>query len=207
MDVTIVGTSLTPGGRFSHRGFVDVVDCLQGVRGWALNLAALDEPPLLELLVGAVVLGEVTPDQPRHDISEVLDTEVSAGFLFPPSVLALAAELAASGDDVISVRVAGTAMALGSADEPARAGHIVDQLSQLATPGKVRSHTADLELLLDDLRAEAVDLAEQHLRPLPENHQGYVETLAIDTSGQVWLIGWMKPRPFDRVFSRHQRTA
>jgi hypothetical protein len=79
----------------------------------------------------------------------------------------------------------------------------------LATPTKTPSRTADLELLLDDLRAEAVDLATQPLRPLPENHQGFIETLAIDTSGQVWMIGWMKRghmTEFSAVISERRRV-
>jgi hypothetical protein len=209
LGATIIGTSLTPGGRISHRGFIDIIDCLQGVRGWAVDLAALDVPPALELVVGDVVVAEAVPAFPREDISDALGTEVSAGFLFEPASLALIGEVADTGDAVVSVRIAGTNLALGIGEDPPSASDIVARLRQLATPTKTPSRTADLELLLDDLRAEAVDLATQPLRPLPENHQGFIETLAIDTSGQVWMIGWMKRghmTEFSAVISERRRV-
>jgi hypothetical protein len=192
VTASTVGTSLAGSGPISHRGFIDIVDCLQGVRGWALDLAAPQDPVRLELLVGEVVLGEITPDLPRHDISEALGTEVAPGFAFDPAALALVSELAESHDDVIGVRIAGTALMLSTSEAPPRAGDIIARLRQLAAPAPTRNTTADFELLLDDLRAEAAALAEQPLRPVPENLQGYIETLAIDTSGQVWMVGWMK---------------
>ena len=208
MKATTVGTSLTPGGRVSHRGFIDVIDCLEGVRGWALNLAALDEPPVLELRVGDELVATVTPDMPRMDIADALGTDVQAGFLFDPACLALVGDIAKSGDDVISVRIAGTALALGIGEEPPRAQEVITRLRQLTALSRPRSKTADLEMLLDDLRIEAVDLAGQPLRPLPENHQGFIETLAIDASGQVWMIGWMKRghlTEFAAVISERQK--
>ena len=78
------------------------------------------------------------------------------------------------------------------AEAPPTAEDIVTRLRQLATPQPSRSNTADLDLLLEDLRADATALAEQALRPVPENLQGFIETMAIDTSGQVWIIGWMR---------------
>ena len=169
-----------------------MVDCLQGVRGWALDLAALDEPPRLELLVGEKVVASAFPTLPRHDISEALGTEVTAGFLFDPADLAKLADAASSDQDVISVRIAGTALELGIGDEAPRAGDIITRLRALAEPARPRRRTADLELLLDDLRVEAADMAQLPLRPLPENHQGFVETVSVDASGQVWMIGWMQ---------------
>ena len=192
MVASIVGTTLIGGGPITQRGFVDLVDCLQGVRGWALDLRSPGDPVLLELMVGEVVVAEITPDLGRHDISEALGLEVAPGFAFPPSVLELVAELAESGDDPISVRFAGTDFALGMAELPPTAEHIISRLRQLAAPQPTRSNTADLDLLFEDLRADASALAEQALRPVPENLQGFVETMAIDTSGPVWIIGWMR---------------
>ena len=192
MSATTVGTTLIGGGPITQRGFVDLVDCLQGVRGWALDLRSPGDPVLLELMVGEVVVAEITPDLGRHDISDALGLEVSPGFAFPPSVLELVAELTEAGEDLISVRFAGTNLALGMSEAPPSAEAIITRLRQLAAPPPTRSNTADLDLLLEDLRADAAALAEQALRPLPENNQGFIETMAIDTSGQVWIIGWMR---------------
>lgn len=179
-------------GPVSYRGFIDIVDCLQGVRGWALDLAEPDEPVRLELMVGDVVVTDITPDLARHDISEALGVTVAPGFAFDPSALAMLGEMAELGEDPVTVRIAGTNHYLGMAENPPRAEDIITRLRQLAAPAQTRNTTADFELLLDDLRAEAGGLAEQGLRPVPENLQGYIETLAIDTSGQVWMIGWMR---------------
>ena len=192
MIASIVGTTLIGGGPITQRGFVDLVDCLQGVRGWALDLRSPGDPVLLELMVGEVVVAETTTDLGRHDISEALGLEVAPGFAFPPSVLELVAELAESGEDPVSVRFAGTDLALGMGEAPPKAEAIITRLRQLAAPAPSRGHTADLDLLLEDLRADAAALAEQALRPVPENLQGFIETMAIDTSGQVWVIGWMR---------------
>jgi hypothetical protein len=196
LSASIIGTSLAGSGPVTHRGFVDVIDCLQGVRGWALDLAAPDQPVLLELHVGDVVLAEITPDAVRRDISDALGTDVPTGFTFDPAYLALVAELAESMDDHVGVRVAGTSLSLGMGDTPPRAEDIIDRLGQLSAPTRApattRNGAADFELLLDDLRAEAVPLIDQDLRAYPETLQGYIETLALDTSGQVWIVGWMK---------------
>ncbi len=143
-------------------------------------------------MVGEVVVAEITPDLGRHDISDALGLEVSPGFAFPPSVLELVAELAESGEDPISVRFAGTEFALGMSEAAPKAEAIIARLRQLAAPPPTRSNTDDLDMLLQDLRADATALAEQPLRPAPESLQGFIETIAIDTSGQLWIIGWMR---------------
>ncbi len=198
MQGSILATSLIDNGPITHRGFVDLIDCLQGVRGWALDLAAPEAPVLLELHVGDVVLAEITPDAVRRDISDALGLEVLTGFTFDPAALTLVAELAESMDDAIGVRVAGTGLALGMSETPPRAEDIIGRLRLLATPERGPAHAgprasaADFELLLDDLRAEAAPLLDQDLRAYPEALQGYIETLALDSSGQVWIVGWMK---------------
>jgi hypothetical protein len=192
LTATIVGTSLIGSGPVSHRGFVDIVDCQQGVRGWALDLAAPDDPVRLQLLVGDIVVAEISPDLPRHDISEALGVEVAPGFMFDPSALEMVAELAESGDDPITVRFAGTRLALGMSDDPPRAEDIITKFRQIPAPAPARSTATDLDSLLADLGHDAAGLSEQALRPSPENLQGYIETLAVDGSGQVWMIGWIR---------------
>ncbi len=214
MSGSIIGTSLTGSGPVTYRGFVDLIDCLQGVRGWALDLAAPHQPVVLELHVGEVVLAELTPDSLRQDISDALGVDVPTGFTFDPAALALVAELADSMDDHVGVRIAGTGLALGMGETPPRAEDIIERLRQLSVPDRgassqtVRNGAADFELLLEDLRAGAAPLIEQDLRAYPETLEGYIETLALDTSGQVWIVGWMKRGHFTEFSAViHERRA
>jgi hypothetical protein len=179
-------------GPISYRGFIDLIDISQGVRGWALDLAEPQTPQRVELMVGDVVVAEMVPDGPRHDISEALGVTVTPGFAFDAGSLAMVAELAESADDAVFVRIAGTQCRLGTSEAAPTASHIVKQQRLFSVASPNRSSTADFELLLDDLRADATVMAEQALRPVPENLQGYIETLALDTSGQVWMVGWMR---------------
>ena len=55
-----------------------------------------------------------------------------------------------------------------------------------------RSKTADFEQMLDELQDDAVALAEQAMRPMAEDVQGYIETIAVHSASQVWFMGWMK---------------
>jgi hypothetical protein len=169
-----------------------MIDCLQGVRGWALDLATLESPARVQLMAGNLLVAEVTPDIARHDISATLGVEVAPGFVFDAALLARATELAEATDDVLSVRIAGTELLLGMSGTAPTINDVIQQLRRLNAPLPDRSNIPDLELLLDDLRADSAVLVDQPLRPLPENLQGYVEALAIDASGQVWMIGWMR---------------
>ncbi|MDX2297598.1 MULTISPECIES: hypothetical protein, partial [Streptomyces] len=107
------------------------------------------------------------------------------------SALAGVADVAEANEDEIGVRIAGTDYLLASAEPPPSVAEIVKRLRELNAPQR-RSTTADFELLLDELRADTVALTEQALRPVADNLQGYIETLAIDNSGQVWMVGWMR---------------
>jgi hypothetical protein len=192
LTAIVVGTGLSAAGPISYRGFIDLIDISQGVRGWVLDLASPQIPQRLELMVGDIVVAEIVPDGPRHDISEALGVIVTPGFSFDAASLAMVADLAESADDAVSVRIAGTQCRLGIGDAAPTAAQIIKQQRLFSVTSPNRSSTADFELLLDDLRADAVALAEQALRPVPENLQGYIETLALDTSGQVWMVGWMR---------------
>jgi hypothetical protein len=192
LTANVVGTSLAAAGPISYRGFIDLIDTTQGIRGWVLDLAVPEQPPSVELLVGDTIVAETTPGSPRHDISEALGVTVTPGFLFESAALTMAVELAENDDDAISIRIAGTDFSLGSVDAPPSVAQIVQQQRLLSVARPARDAGADFELLLDDLRSDAAAMAELGLRPAPENLQGYIETLAIDAAGQVWMIGWMK---------------
>jgi hypothetical protein len=176
----------------AYRGFIDVIDTAQGVRGWVLNLAAPENPQPVQLMVGNVPVAEITPDGPRADISQALGVKVTPGFAFDSSCLATAVEVADNDDDAVWVRLAGTDFRLGSGERSLTVADIMEQQSLLAQPIQRRTTTEDFQSLLEDLRADAVALAEHGLRPVPEGMQGYIETIAIDSTGQVWIVGWMR---------------
>jgi hypothetical protein len=192
LTAIVIGTELTAAGPIPYRGFIDLIDISQGVRGWVLDLAAPESPQPIVLMVGDLVVAEVVPDELRHDISEAVGMTVTPGFAFDAAALALALDMADSAEDAISVRVAGSDYHLGCTDVPPTAGQLAKQQRLLSVAQPSHNSAADFDLLLDDLRADALELADEALRPAPENLQGYIETLAIDTSGQVWMVGWMR---------------
>ena len=143
------------------------------------------------LFVGEEPVAETTANGERADIvSAKLGRPVPAGFAFDAEVMQTLSSYTDDPDVTLSVRVAETGHLLASSQRAPTVGEITAQLALEAKP-EPRSTTADLELLLDELRAGADAIAEAQLRPLPENLQGYVETLATDPSGQVWFMGWM----------------
>ena len=187
-----VGTELEPRNGSSHSGFVDVIDSRRGARGWALNHADPLDPVRLVLFVGEQAVAETLASVERPDIiSPRLGRAVPAGFIFDAEVMQSLSTFMDEPDDTLTVRVAQTGHLLASSQRAPTVGEITAQLAVESKP-EPASTTADLEVLLDELRAGADAIAEAQLRPLPENLQGYVETLATDVSGQVWFMGWMK---------------
>jgi hypothetical protein len=191
MVVGLAGTEPALSSVNSHAGFVDVVDVLGGVRGWAVNLRDPLAPVTLELCVGDVVVAQTLTDYERDDIATKLGARAIAGFTFGPEHMHA---LAASTDEIedrISVRIAGTGLSLDSKGAPTRVADVLDALLAQQAP-QTASTIADLELLLDSLRTGAAQLGERVLQPYGENLQGYIETLAVDPAGQVWFMGWMR---------------
>ncbi len=186
-----VSTELNSRNGATHSGFVDLIDSRQGVRGWAVNLLEPMEAVRLTLCVGDQIVAETLAEAQRDDISAKLGRPARAGFKFDPEVMLTLSDFMDDPDDVISVRVADSVFYLPSAERPPTIGDMIARLRADAAPEQ-RSTTADFEYLLDELRAAADPLTEEALRPLPENLQGYIETVAVDTSGQVWFMGWMK---------------
>ena len=187
----LVGTELDSSGLASHGGFVDLIDSARGVRGWAVNLIDPLDPVRLQLCIGGQVVAETLASGERADISAKLGRPARAGFAFDAAVMAMLPDFLDDTDDVLTVRVAETGQHLSSAERPPTAGEILARLRAEAVP-ETRSSTADMEYLLDELQAGAAPLTELGLRPLPENQQGYIETIATDSAGQVWFMGWMK---------------
>jgi hypothetical protein len=187
----LVGTELNPASGYTYSGFVDVIHSQEGVRGWAVNLRRPLDPVRLELCVGDVVVAETLSDLEREDIAAKLGKPARAGFRFAQDVMSALSAHADDLDDIVHVRIAATGQSLVAAGGTPTIGEILDSMRAAHQP-QAKRNVAELELLLDDLRAGAASLAELSLRPLPENLQGYVEALAVDSVGQVWFMGWMK---------------
>ncbi len=188
---SFVGTELDTRSPASHSGFVDIIDRRSGVRGWAVNLTDPMSPVLLQLCVGDQVVAETLADGEREDISAKLGRPARAGFSFGAEVMLSLASYLDDPEDLLVVRVAETGYGLTGADPSPTISEILNQLRADSAP-QLPNSTEDLELLLEELRQSATDLAEYPLRPVPESLQGYVETIAVDASGLVWFMGWMK---------------
>ncbi len=187
-----VGTELEPRDGSLHSGFVDVIDSHRGARGWALNHVDPLDPVRLLLFIGEQAVAETLANGDRSDIvSSKLGRAVPAGFAFDMDVMQSLSSFMDDPNDTLSVRVAETGHLLASSQRAPTVGEITAQLLAEPKP-EPTSTTADLEFLLEELRTGAAAIAEGQLRPLPENLQGYVETLATDISGHVWFMGWMK---------------
>ena len=192
MTLPTVGTELEPRGGALYSGFVDVIDSQKGARGWALNHTDPLDPVRLLLCAGEQVVAETLANGHRSDIvSAKLGRAAPAGFAFDAETMQTLSSFMDDPTETITIRVAETGHLLASSAKAPSIGEIVAQLRVEAT-AEPRNGIADFESLLDELRAGADALAESQLRALPENLQGYMETLAADTSGHVWFMGWMK---------------
>ncbi len=174
-----------------HSGFIDLFDATQGVRGWAVDHADPRAPVRLLLCVGEHAVAETVCDSDRDDISAGLGLAVRAGFSFGGDAMRSLSAYLDDPDDVLSIRVADTGHLLPSAGALPTLGELVARLDEERLPEQP-STTADFELLLDELRAAADPMVLEGLRPSSEGLQGYVETLAVDSHGQVWFMGWMR---------------
>ena len=195
LPATVVGTELDRSGKATHSGFVDVIDVRGGVRGWAVNLAAPTQPVRLQLCIGGRTVAETLAAGERPDISAGLGVKAAVAFHFDAAAMQALADGIDEPGDVLSVRLAATGQYLSYSDKPVTGAHILAQgeTAPAPTPRTMpRSSAAELDLLLDDLQAQAAPLAGHALRPLPEALQGYIETIALTSSGQVWFMGWMQ---------------
>ncbi len=193
LPATVVGTELDRSGKATHSGFIDVIDARAGVRGWAVNLADPTDPVRLQLCIGGRTMAETLATGERPDISAGLGMKAAAAFHFDAAAMQALADGIDDPGDVLSVRLAATGQYLSYSEKPVSGAHILAQGAVLPEPRAVpQSSAAELDLLLDKLQAQATTLSEQLLRPMPEALQGYIETIALTSSGQVWFMGWMQ---------------
>ena len=193
LPATVVGTELDRSGEASHSGFIDLIDARSGVRGWAVNLADPADPVRLQLCIGGRTVAETLASGERDDISTGLGVKARAAFHFDSAAMQAIPDFLDDPGDVLSVRLAATGQYLSFAGRPVTGADVVAQAGTQAAPAPERAaSSADLGLLLDELQSHAASLAAQTLLPAPEALQGYIETVALTSSGQVWFMGWMQ---------------
>ncbi len=208
VNIGPVGTELVLNGADLHAGFVDSIDVTTGVQGWAVNLHSPLTPVDLELCVGDIVVARITADAERDDIAAKLGCEARAGFVFPPDLLPVLSACTDDLDAPVLVRIAANGRTLAGAAATPRLADILAALRAGHSPSPATS-IADLDLLLESLCMGAASLAEKVLRPIPEGLQGYIETLAVDPTGKVWFMGWMKKghlHEFSAVIVERQKS-
>ena len=192
LPATVVGTELDRSGRVAHSGFIDLIDARSGVRGWAVNLADPAEPLRLQLCIGGRTVAETLANGERDDISSGLGTKARAAFHFDAAAMQAIPDFIDDPGDVLAVRLAATGQYLSFAGRPVTGADILAQADPHAESAPARPGPADLGPLLDELQSHAAALTGQALRPAPESLQGYIETVAVTSSGQVWFMGWMQ---------------
>ncbi len=210
MNNVVVGTSLDRSGPTAQRGYIDVMDGLRGVRGWAIDVDSPNTDLSVELRAGNTVIAQVLTDQPREDISLALGQEAFPGFIFEPDTLALLAEVAESQEDLVTVHIGGTGFQLSCGNGPPTVASLLADYERANDAGPQTSHIEDFETMLEELRTAGAALAKAALRPLPETLQGYIETVALDSVGHVWVVGWMRRGhllEFSAVVSDRRKTA
>ncbi len=191
MAITFLGTTLDRSGSATHSGHVDLMDLRHGVRGWVLNLTDPSRPVSLELCMGAQVVALTQSATEREDISAKLGQTVMAGFQFDADAMDDLHGHLGNPDDVLRVRIGGTGLYLSGAEKALTAADIAARIRVETAPVR-RNTTVDFEQMMEELQAEAGALAELALRAVREDLQGYIETVAVCSAGQLWFMGWMK---------------
>jgi hypothetical protein len=185
------GTEPVISGAGSHAGFIDVIAMQGGVSGWAVDLRDPLASVTLELCIGDRAVARTRTGQEREDIAAKLGLPAMTGFVFLPEQMRAAISVTEEIDDQISVRIADAGLQLAFAGAQSTVARVLDALRADLAPLPATT-TADLDMLLESLRAGAALLGERPLQPLPENLRGYIETLAVDPAGQVWFMGWIR---------------
>jgi hypothetical protein len=199
---------LSPNTRLS--GYLDIIDIHAGIEGWVLDCENPTSVIRVDLCIGGVIVAKTYTGHPRSDVGQAIGADVAPGFHFGPAVLRLVIARAKSRPSLtgpLQVRVSGTDFEInGSLPLPG-----ITQLAQLMTTAEAPAKVAgNLESLLLKLRDQAEGLAQQKLRPIPENVQGYIEQMTINPAGYVWFTGWMNKghlHEFSAVISDRETHA
>lgn len=186
----LISASLFDEAMESARGQIDRFDPVTGIEGWAIDLADSAKILTVELLIGDAIVAQTRTDRVRADIADALNTDVYAGFAFDDNIGDIICDMADGGlRGALRIRIADTPYLLQSVTPPPDLDMLMSGLRGLRTDGY---RGFDMIARLSDLRAQTADLLRQPLRPLPDNSLGFIESLAIDEAGLVWIGGWMK---------------
>lgn len=186
----LISASLFDEADESMRGQIDRFDPVTGIEGWAIDLTDPGRILTVELLIGDAIVAAVQTDHVRQDIAEALNTQVFAGFTFDDNIGDIICDMAEGGvRGALRIRIAETPYLLQSVTPPPDVDILTSGLRGLRTEGY---RGFDMIARLSDLRTQTSHLLRQPLRPLPENSLGFIESLAIDDAGLVWIGGWMK---------------
>ena len=164
------------------RGKVELVSVDYGIEGWALDLDAPSVPLRLQLWAGNDVIAEISTGLKRPDVVTLLGADASPGFRFPPEVLLnLQAELSRAP------------LRVGLVDERVEilGDAVLPSVAQLLAAEPTPIVGFDLMDRLGALRNAGAAISALPLRPSASKEIGYIELLAIDESGLVWIQGWM----------------
>lgn len=172
------------------RGQIDRFDPVTGIEGWAIDLSDPGKILTVELLIGDAIVAQTLTDRIRGDIAEALNADVYGGFAFDDDIGDVIADMAEGGTrGSLRIRIADTPYLLQSVTPPPDLDVLTSGLRGLHSQGY---RGFDLIARLSDLRTQTTELLRRPLRPYPDNSLGYIESLAIDEAGLVWIGGWMK---------------
>jgi hypothetical protein len=164
------------------RGKVDVVSLDRGIEGWALDLETPSVPLRLQLLAGHEVIAETSTGLKRPDVVALVGADAAPGFQFPPDVL-----LNLRGEwSKVPLRV-------GLVDERVEilGDTVLPSVGQLMITEPAPEIGFDLMERLGTLRDSSAAISALPLRPSASKEMGFIELLAIDENGLVWIQGWM----------------
>jgi hypothetical protein len=168
-------------------GFVERLDELGGIEGWAVDR---DDPTRVldvELWAGGTLLARTNTGGERADVCASLNLRARPGFRFDHGVCTIIRSAAADGlTGNLTVRVADS-----TDGEPLPGASRNLEIVALGLAGATTvAREPLLELLAIHMRAARRSL-EQALPSLPASSSGVLEALAADESGFIWVSGWL----------------
>ncbi|UVO48993.1 hypothetical protein M0208_00050 [Sphingomonas sp. SUN019] len=168
-------------------GCVEHLDELSGVSGWAVDMRDPAAPLTIELWAGEELIDSAPTGMPRDDVCNFLRISGAPGYRFDPSVRDRIRDAARRGlRGELVVRIAGRDTSLQSM----AARRTLEQVQI----GSLDTAPATRDALVDRLSFHANN-AVGHLKrsflPDPGRSIGYVDSIASEDGGLVWVVGWI----------------
>jgi hypothetical protein len=173
--------------RIVIEGLVEMLDERTGVAGWAIDRADPTRPITLALWVNDVRVATTETGIERPDVCEALGADGRPGFRFPPETGEMILAAARDGSSgALTVRVDD----MPSTPSLPGASRTLDRVRLDLTRAEIATSEALNDLLAIHART-ARRLLEEPLPPLPGQGSGFVEAIAPDEDGNVWVTGWI----------------